>query len=125
MDLLFSVLAQAGKGRQAPVPGCGGAGLSQLVMLGIMFVVFYFLLIRPQQKKQKEHRDMLAALKRGDKVITNGGILGKITGITDHIVVLEVAEKIRMRVLRSHILGKQTDLGSSSGNGGASGGGDA
>ncbi|MCC6749648.1 MAG: preprotein translocase subunit YajC [Deltaproteobacteria bacterium] len=75
----------------------------------IMFVVFYFLLIRPQQKRAKEHREMLANLKRGDMIVTNGGMIGKITGITDRIVTLEVAEKIRLRVMRTHILGKQTD----------------
>ena len=104
----FSMLAQAqGKGGGSQVPGCGGGGIQQFAMLALMFVIFYFLLIRPQQKKAKEHREMLGALKRGDRVITSGGLLGKITGLTERYVTIEVAEKIRVRMLRSHILGKQ------------------
>jgi len=83
--------------------------MSNLIPLILMFVVFYFLLIRPQQKKAKDHQTMLANLKRGDIIVTNGGILGKITGITDRLVTLEVAEKIRLRVLRSHIAGKHSE----------------
>ncbi len=107
----MSLLAQAqGKGGGSPVPGCGGGGMANLLPLILMFVVFYFLLIRPQQKKMKQHREMLNNLKRGDQVITNGGLVGKVTGLTDKIVVIEVAEKIRVRVLRSHIAGKQSDM---------------
>ncbi|PID38654.1 MAG: preprotein translocase subunit YajC [Proteobacteria bacterium] len=76
----------------------------------LMFAVFYFLLIRPQQKKAKMHREMLANLKRGDKIITNGGMLGTVTGLTDRYLTIEVAEKIRLRVLRSHVLGKQAEV---------------
>lgn len=115
-DNLFlwtSLLAQAtGKGGGSPVPGCGGGGFAQLIPLILMFVVFYFLLIRPQQKRAKEHQNMLSNLKRGDQVVTNGGMLGKITGLADKTVTLEVAEKIRLRVLRSHIAGKQSELDS-------------
>ena len=108
---LASLLAQAqGKGGGSSVPGCGGGGFAQLVPLILMFVVFYFLLIRPQQKRAKEHQNMLSNLKRGDQVITNGGMLGKITGISDKTATLEVAEKIRLRVLRSHIAGKQSEF---------------
>ena len=111
MMSLMGMWAQAeGRGGGAAVPGCGGGGLSQLALMGLMFFVFYFLLIRPQQKKAKEHRDMLSNLRRGDKIVTNGGMLGTITGITDRYVTLELAEKIRIRMLRSHILGKQESL---------------
>jgi preprotein translocase subunit YajC len=109
----FVLLAQAkGSGGGSPLPGCGGGGIAQLLPLLLMFVVFYFLLIRPQQKKMKEHREMLSNLKRGDGIVTQGGVLGKITGITDRTVTLEVAEKIRLRVLRSHIAGKQSEMDS-------------
>jgi preprotein translocase subunit YajC len=107
----ISLLVQAqGKGGGSAIPGCGGGGMAGLLPLILMFVVFYFLLIRPQQKKMKEHREMLSNLKRGDQIITNGGLVGRITGITDKLVVIEVAEKIRLRVLRSHIAGKQADM---------------
>ncbi len=107
----MTLLAQAtGKGGGSQVPGCGGGGMMQMLPLVLMFVVFYFLLIRPQQKKMKEHREMLSNLKRGDQVITNGGIMGRISGLTDKIVTIEVAEKIRVRVLRSHLAGKQENM---------------
>ena len=86
--------------------------MMNLLPLILMFVVFYFLLIRPQQKKMKEHQEMLKNLKRGDQIISNGGLVGKITGLTDKMVTLEVAERIRVRVLRSHIAGKQADMDS-------------
>ncbi|MCA9665994.1 MAG: preprotein translocase subunit YajC [Myxococcales bacterium] len=79
--------------------------------MGLMFLVFYFLLIRPQQKKAREHREMLSNLKRGDRIITNGGLVGRISGITEKYVTLEIAEKVRVRALRSHVLGKVGDEG--------------
>ena len=83
-------------------PGCAGSG-SQLVMLAVMFAVFYFLLIRPQQKRQREVDDLLKALRKGDKVRTSGGIRGEILDLTDTEVTLLIAEKVKINVLRSHI----------------------
>jgi preprotein translocase subunit YajC len=77
-----------------------------LILLGLVFVVMYFVLIRPQQKQLKQHRELLGALKKGDDVITQGGMLGKIHAITDKIVTLEVANNVRIRVLKSSIQGK-------------------
>lgn len=71
--------------------------------MAIMFGVFYFLLIRPQVKRQKEHSKMLEALKKGDEIVTRGGIIGKITGIAEDKLVIEIQEKVRVRVLRSAI----------------------
>ena len=92
------------KRRQA---GCMGQ-YGTLIMLVAMFGIFYFMLIRPQQKKQKEHQDMLNQLKVGDRVLTQGGILGKITGFRDPFVVLEIQEKVRIKVLRSAVSTKYT-----------------
>ena len=78
----------------------------QILMLAVMFGIFYFLLIRPQQKRAKEHQDLLRALKKGDRVVTNGGIFGTITGIDDRIAVIEISEKVRIKVLRTQIAGK-------------------
>ena len=89
-------------GHGAP-DGCGGAASSQLLLLGVMFGVFYFLLIRPQQKRQREQDDMLKALRRGDKVRTTGGIRGEIADLTDTEVNLIIADKVKINVLRSHI----------------------
>jgi preprotein translocase subunit YajC len=81
--------------------------LSPLVMMGLMFVVFYFLLIRPQVKKQKEQQEMLNKLGTGETVITRGGIIGKITGTQGNdVVVLEIQEKVRVRVPRAYIENK-------------------
>jgi len=71
----------------------------------LMFAIFYFLLIRPQQKKQKAHRQLLGDLKKGDRVITSGGLYGRITGLTDTVVTLEISEKVRVKVGRGNIAG--------------------
>jgi preprotein translocase subunit YajC len=81
-------------------------GASSLIFIILMFAVFYFLLIRPQVKRQKEHQAMLNALQKGEMVITRGGLIGKITGITNNILTLELQEKVRVRVVRSHVDGK-------------------
>ena len=85
--------------------GGQGGGFAAMVPLLLMFAIFYFLLIRPQQKKQKKHRELLSALKRGDTVVTVGGMHGKITGITEKVITLEIAEKIRVKVGRGYIAG--------------------
>ncbi len=73
----------------------------------MIFVVFYFLLIRPQSKKAKAEQLMRTSLKKGDDVITQGGILGRITGLKDDEVTLQVQEGVRLRVLRSAVIGLQ------------------
>ena len=73
----------------------------------MMFGIFYFIILRPQARKQKEFQAMLAKLGKGDEVYTRGGIIGKITGVSDDgLVVLEIQEKVRIRILRSYIEGK-------------------
>ena len=83
--------------------GSAGNQFAAFVPLILMVGIFYFLLIRPQQKKQKEHRTMLSTLQKGDVVITQGGLHGKITGITESVVTLEIAEKVRVKVGRGYI----------------------
>ncbi len=82
-----------------------GGGFGAMVPLILMFAIFYFLLIRPQQKKQKAHRQLLGNLKKGDRVITSGGLYGRITGLTDTVVTLEISEKVRVKVGRGNIAG--------------------
>ena len=94
----------------APAAAGGMGAIAQFVPLILIFVVFYFLLIRPQQKKAKEHQNYLANLKKGDKVITSGGIHGQIAGMTDNIVTLEIAENVRIKVNRGAIAGSASDL---------------
>lgn len=72
-------------------------------MLAMMFAVLYFMILRPQQKRQREVDDLLKALRKGDKVRTSGGIRGEILDLTDSEVTLLIAEKVKINVLRSHI----------------------
>ncbi len=81
----------------------GMEGFKTFIPLILMFVIFYFLLIRPQQKRQKEHKALLAGLKRGDDIITAGGIMGRITNVAETVVTIEVAEKVRIKVSRAQI----------------------
>jgi preprotein translocase subunit YajC len=82
----------------------GGFDLVSFLPLILIFVVFYFLLIRPQQKKLKEHRSMLDALRRGDRVVTGGGIVGTVVKVgNDDEVMIEIAEGVRVRVLKPTI----------------------
>lgn len=90
----------------APEGAAGqGGGFASFIPLIIIFVIFYFLLIRPQQKKGKQHKVFLESLKIGDQVLTMGGLTGTITGLTDQIVTLEIADKVRVKVSRAHIAG--------------------
>jgi preprotein translocase subunit YajC len=82
----------------------GGFDIMTIVPLILIFVVFYFLLIRPQQKKVKEHREMVSNVRRGDRIVTTGGIIGKITKIvSENEIQLEVADGVRVRAARAMI----------------------
>ncbi|MCY4461503.1 MAG: preprotein translocase subunit YajC [Albidovulum sp.] len=84
--------------------GGAGFGLANILPLVLIFVIMYFLLIRPQQKKAKAHREMVANLRRGDQIVTQGGVIGKIAKVKDdNEVEVEIAENIRIRVVRSTI----------------------
>ncbi len=76
-----------------------------VIQIGLIVAIFYFLLIRPQQKRAKEHQQVLGNLKRDDDVVTSGGIFGKITNLTDDVVTLEVAQNVRIKVQRSQVAG--------------------
>lgn len=96
-------LGSPGGGQGAP-----GSFFVQLLPLVLIFVVFYFILIRPQQARAKKHQSMLAAIKRGDEVYTSGGLRGKVTGVTDKVVTLEVADNVRVKVYRNFVAGVVT-----------------
>ncbi len=95
---IASAHAQAGA---APAPQ--GGELFQIVFLVGLFALFYFIAIRPQRKRQKEHAQMVAALNKGDEVVTTSGILGKITSLDDHYIVLNVANNVDMKFQRVHV----------------------
>jgi preprotein translocase subunit YajC len=88
--------------------GGQGGGIVAFLPFVAMIVILYLLLIRPQQKRQKEHKIMLSALRKGDKVVTNSGMFGTIVGINekDNIVVLKVAENVKIEFMRSSIAGR-------------------
>lgn len=92
----------------------GGAatpsGFEMFVPFIFIFVIFYFLIIRPQAKKQKLHQKFISDLKRGEAVVTTSGILGTIEGMTDAFVTLEIAKDVRIKILRSQILSSQSQL---------------
>lgn len=76
-----------------------------IIMMGLFFVIFYFMLIRPQSKRAKEHRAMMAALAAGDEVVTGGGLLGKIVDVSDNMVTLEIADGVRVKVQKVQVTG--------------------
>lgn len=113
-----------------------GGGFEAFIPLILIFVVFYFLLIRPQQKRMRQHREMVAAVRRGDRVVTAGGIIGQVTKVVnDNEVMVEIADNVRVRVVKSTIsdvlaktepVGGQAEKGgkdeSAKGEGGKAGG---
>lgn len=84
-------------------PASGGAGITPILMMVVFIGIFYFLLIRPQQKKAKEHQAMVTRLAAGDEVVTGGGLLGKIVEVGDAFVTLEIADGVRVKVQKFQI----------------------
>ncbi|PIS20023.1 MAG: preprotein translocase subunit YajC [Zetaproteobacteria bacterium CG12_big_fil_rev_8_21_14_0_65_55_1124] len=80
-----------------------GGGIAQLVPLVLIIVIFYFLLIRPQQKRLKAHQAMIGELKKGDKVLTSGGIIGTVQDVSEDTLRIEIADKVRVTVKRDTI----------------------
>ena len=101
----MNFLAYAMGGGGAGAEGGQSAGFGAFVPLIIMFAIFYFLLIRPQQKKAKQHKELLGGLKKGDRVVSSGGLHGTVTGLTDDVVTMEIAPKVRVKVSRGSISG--------------------
>lgn len=81
----------------------GGGGLVGLLPLILIFVIFYFMLIRPQTKRAKEHKNMVAALNKGDEIVTNGGVLGKITEAGENFLTVQIAEGVEVKVQRQAV----------------------
>jgi preprotein translocase subunit YajC len=87
----------------APIGAPAQSPLGMMLPFVAMFGVIYFLMIRPQQKKVKEQQTMLGALKHGDEIVTSSGMLGTVTGITDKVVTVEVADNVRVKMLKSQV----------------------
>ena len=80
-----------------------GDSTSFIIMMVLMFAAFYFLLIRPQQKEQKQHNELVAGLQVGDEVLTAGGILGKITGVSEHYAVIEISNNTEIKIQKASV----------------------
>ena len=93
--LISDAWAQAG--------GDAGGGLFSLLPLVVIFILFYFLLIRPQQKRAKQHKEMVTALKKGEEIVTNGGLLGKVTDLDDNFITLEIDSGLNVKVQRQSV----------------------
>jgi preprotein translocase subunit YajC len=89
--------------------GQAAGGLAGFLPIIILFAIFYFLLIRPQQKKAKEHREMISNLKKGSRIVTSGGIYGTITSIDDTTIGVEIAEKVKIKLSRGNVAAMVSD----------------
>ena len=104
----LSIIAMAPQSGQG---GAGGSMVTTLIMFGLIFFIFYFMILRPQQKRQKERQRLLSEMKKGDKIITAGGIHGKIAGIKDNTVILEVDTDTKIEFEKSAILSDASQVG--------------
>jgi preprotein translocase subunit YajC len=87
-----------------PQQGDSGSGItSTLVMFGLIFLIFYFMIVRPQQKRSKERQKMLDAIKKGDKIITSGGVHGTVVGIEEKTVLVQIADNVKVKVDRGSV----------------------
>ena len=104
------LLAMAGSpgGEQNPLAG--------ILPMGVIFAIFYFLLLAPMRKRQKAHQALLAELKRGDRVVTNGGLIGEVAAVEDKVVHLKLSDNVRVRVVKSAIAGLEGDPAATEGN---------
>jgi preprotein translocase subunit YajC len=100
---MFNLAYAMGAGGAGGAGGSGGLGA--FLPLIIIFAIFYFLLIRPQQKKSKQHKQLLSELRKGDKVISSGGLHGVITGMSDEVLTVEISPKVRVKISRGSIAG--------------------
>lgn len=98
--LISDALAEAPAAAGVPPPG---SPFMTLIMLGVLFAAFYFILIRPQAKRAKEHKAMIAALAKGDEVVSAGGVLGKVTNLSDGYVTVEIADGVEIKVQRQAV----------------------
>jgi preprotein translocase subunit YajC len=97
LNLLIAMAPQGGSGAG------GGSMVSTFVMFGAIFLIFYFMIIRPQQKRAKEREKLLSSIEKGDKVITSGGVHGTVAGVEEKTILLQVTENVKLKIERSAI----------------------
>ncbi|MBY9067746.1 preprotein translocase subunit YajC [Hyphomonas sp. WL0036] len=103
LGLIAAALAMPAAAQAAPA-GAGPNVLTQILFFLPLILIFYFLLIRPQQQRQKKHTEMVNNIKRGDTVITSGGLIGKVNKVSDNEVSLDIAENVRVRIIKSMVI---------------------
>ncbi len=105
IDTAYAMGAPGGSGAAQG----GGGGASGLIMMVIIFAIFYFILIRPQQKKMKEHKKLVDDLKKGDEIITAGGIYAVVENLTPETLTVKIAEGTKVKITRSSVAGVVTE----------------
>lgn len=117
MNILTTIIAQAQPG--APATGPGGILNSPLIFFVLIFMIFYFMIIRPQQRKEKERKAMIDNLKSGTRIVFGGGIMGTVTNVKEDVFVVKIADNVKVEVLRdavSRVLEKGEKAGEGDGS---------
>lgn len=96
LTLLFAFSNPSGAGE-------GPSLFTSFIPILLIFVIFYFLLIRPQQKKQKQHQELVGALRRGDRIVTNGGLYGTVVDVKEHVLVVKIADDVKIEIVRNAV----------------------
>jgi preprotein translocase subunit YajC len=114
IDGLFDLLSSSAWAQSGPAPGSQGgsspaSGFLGLIPFVLIFVLFYVLMILPQQRQRKKHQAMLTALKKGDRVVTSSGLIGSVTNIHDDVVTLQIADNVKVKLLRSAVASLRAD----------------
>ena len=104
LALISTAMALPAAAQAAPAASPGGGLMMQLVMFLPLILIFYFLLIRPQQQRAKKHAAMVTGIKRGDTVVTTGGLIGKVNKVSDTELSVDLAENVRVRVIKSMVI---------------------
>ena len=105
---LATIAALPAAAQAQPTAPAGGGLFEMIFLIGGMFAIMYFLIIRPQNKRQQAHRAMIEAVKKGDKVVTNGGLVGKVTKVAEGELTVELADGVRVQVMRGMIADVRT-----------------
>ncbi|OYW82291.1 MAG: preprotein translocase subunit YajC [Hyphomonas sp. 34-62-18] len=104
LAFISAALAMPALAQAAPASAAGPSLIMQLVMFLPLILIFYFLLIRPQQQRAKKHTEMVSNIKRGDTVVTSGGLIGKVNKVNDTELSVDLAENVRVRVIKSMVI---------------------
>ncbi len=105
MSLINEAFAMAGQGG-----GQQGNPMSFFLFMGIIVFIFYFLIFRPQKKRQQQHQKFVSSLEKGEEVITDSGIIGRISGVADSIVTLEIADNVKVKIMKARIVAYKKSL---------------